>query len=173
MYRKDEPSALFHSLHHAHRRQVSEEQKRRGVSDLGNPMALVALLQATQQGQGIPQRELARLMRLSPATVAVSLKSMEKGGYVSRVTDQRDQRRNLVTLTEKGMVAVGLCGEGFRAVDEQMLSGFTPAEKEQLSGFLRRMIENLGGAGEPPFPPPPPPKGRCGKKPCKKERDRL
>lgn len=173
MYRKDEPSALFHALHHAHRRTVREEQKARGVGDLGAPMLLMSLLGAEQKGVPLSQRELARLLRLSPPTVAVSLKPLERNGYVTRTVDERDARRNLVQLTDKGRRAVGLCGESFRAVDEQMLAGFTPAEKEQLSGFLGRMIENLGGAEEPPFPPPPPPEGKCGKKPCETECDSL
>ncbi len=154
MYDKHEPSALFHSLHHAHKRRVAEEQALRGVGDLGAPMLLLSLFYAETAGEQWSQRDVARTLRLSPATVAVSLKTLERDGYINRTADERDQRRNRVTLTDKGRTAVGLCGESFRAVDERMLSGFTPAEKAQLTGFFRRMIDNLGGAEEPPFCPP-------------------
>ncbi len=154
MYKKDEPSALFHGLHHAHKRRVTEEQASRGVGDLGSPMLLLSLFYAETAGEQWSQRDVARTIRISPATVAVSLKTLERDGYVKRSADERDQRRNRVELTDKGRQAVEKCGESFRAVDERMLSGFTPEEKAQLTGFFTRMIDNLGGVGEPPFCPP-------------------
>lgn len=156
MYREDEPSALFHGLHRAHHRQVSEEQAVRGVGGLGSPMLLLVLLENERLGSACSQRELAGRMRLAPATVAVSLKSLERQGYVERSADDRDARRNLVRLTEKGREAVEVCGQVFRSVDERMLSGFDSGERELLTSFFRRMMKNLGGAPErPPFPPPP------------------
>lgn len=154
MYQRHEPSALFHGLQHAHKRQVMEEQARRGLGGLGAPWLLISLLHAESAGQRWSQRDVARTLRLSPATVAVSLKTLERDGYVARSTDERDARRNWVSLTDKGRDAVEKCGEGFRAVDERMLRGFTPEEREQLSGFFIRMSENLGGIDPPPFCPP-------------------
>lgn len=154
MYEKHEPSALFHGLHHAHKRRVMEEQAGRGVGELGSPMLLLSLFYAETAGEQWSQRDVARTMRISPATVAVSLKTLERDGYVKRSADERDQRRNRVELTEKGRQAVEKCGESLRAVDERMLSGFTPEEKAQLTGFFTRMIDNLGGVEEPPFCPP-------------------
>lgn len=154
MYREDEPSAQFHSLHHAHKRKVSEALAAKGVGELGAPMLLLSLFSAEAAGERWSQRDVARRMRISPATVAVSLKTMERDGYVERAADERDQRRNRVSLTEKGRRAVEVCSAVFRAVDEKMLSGFSAQEREQLAGFFRRMMENLGG--EPDDPPPPP-----------------
>ncbi len=153
MYHKDEPSALFHGLHHAHKRRVSEELAGRGLADLSAPWLLVTLLHAEAGGRPWSQRDVARQMELSPATVAVSLKALERDGYVARAADERDARRNRVSLTEKGREAVQLCTESFRAVDERMLLGFTPEEARQLGGFLARMAKNLGGTQPPPFCP--------------------
>ena len=36
------------------------------------------------------QKEIARLNRISPATAAVTLKKLEKGGYITRIVDQED-----------------------------------------------------------------------------------
>ena len=155
MYRKDEPTVLFHSLHHAFKRQVAAEQKARGVEDLGAPLLLLTLYYS---GQELSQRELARRLRLSPATVAVSLRTMERCGYVARRVDETDQRRNLVSITDQGHRAMERCGQAFLAADERLLSGFSSEEKDQLTGFFIRMLRNLGVTDpeqeRPPFPPP-------------------
>ena len=52
------------------------------------------------------QKEIARLNRISPATAAVTLKKLEKGGYIHRVADDRDNRCNQICLTEKGKLVV-------------------------------------------------------------------
>lgn len=163
MDQKTRPNVLFHFLHHAHRRRVSEEWNARGLGDVGAPMILAALYSSEKEGTLLSQRELARALRLSPATVAVSLKNLEGKGYLSRTADVGDQRRNLVQLTDKGRDAVEKGSEAFLAVEEQMLADFSEEEKEQLTGFFIRMLKNLGASEEDvpkgppggPFGPPP------------------
>lgn len=167
MYLKKEPTVLFHTLHHVFKRQVSKEKQLRNVEDLNSPMLLMALHYADGQGQKLSQRELARRLNLSPATVAVSLKTMERNGYVSREVDGADQRRNLVSITEEGKRAMELCHQAFQAADGQLLSDFTAEEKEQLTGYFIRMLRNMGVTDpekeRPPFPPPARFDGRCRK----------
>ena len=155
MDQKTRPNVLFHFLHRAHHRRVSEEWNARGLGDVGAPMILAALYSSEKEGTVLSQRELARALRLSPATVAVSLKNLEGKGYLSRTADVGDQRRNLVQLTDKGRDAVEKGSEAFLAVEEQMLADFSEEEKEQLTGFFIRMLKNLG-ASEEDVPPPPP-----------------
>lgn len=159
MYHKTEPTILFHTLHHVFKRQVAMEKRVRNVQDLNSPMLLMALHYADGNGQKLSQRELARQLNLSPATVAVSLKTMERTGYVSREVDDTDQRRNLVSITEEGKRAMELCHQAFRAADERLLADFSAEEKEQLTGYFIRMLRNLGVTDpdkeRPPFPPPP------------------
>lgn len=173
MYERPEPSILVHMLHHTHKRQVAEAQKAHGIADMSAPVILLALFRAGEKRRMLSQRELAHMLRLSPATVAVSLQNMEKCGYVLREIDPADARRNLLSLTEKGKDAVEQCGNAFQAVDRQMLDGFTPEEREQLNGFFLRMLKNLGVSDpakeRPPFPPPG--EGCCpGERPARRQR---
>ena len=48
------------------------------------------------------QKELAELLLISPAAVAVTMKKLENAGYIERKSDENDSRRNSVSLTEKG-----------------------------------------------------------------------
>ena len=106
------------------------------------------------------QKQLAQWLHVSPATVANSLKSLERGGYVHKEPDAQDARRNRVSITEKGRQAVLECVKVFDTVDNQMLQGFSPEDQEQLMRYQEQMLNNLSQlSGEdcpedcPPFPP--------------------
>ena len=74
------------------------------------------------------QVELARMLEVSPATIAVSLKSLEKSGKGQRVVeDSRDF---------------------FDMLDQQMYQGFTREERMHFSRFLERIYENMQGMAE-------------------------
>ena len=48
------------------------------------------------------QSAIAEKLEISPAAVAVSLKKLEKAGYISRQCDEADNRMNHVVVTPKG-----------------------------------------------------------------------
>ena len=82
-------------------------------------------------------------MRVSPATVTVSLKSMERDGYVKKLSNAEDLRCKPISITEKGMQAAKLIDQVFETLDHGMYCGFEPAEREKISEFYKRMIDNL------------------------------
>lgn len=137
---------LSHRIHQAHKNAVNAELARRGLSEIGHPM-LMGIMKSycAPKSDGLAQRELASLLHISPAAVANSLKSLERGGYIHREPRAGDARCNRVLLTEKGRQAVQGCDEAMEAVSQRMLSGFTPQEREQLRAFRQRMLENLEG----------------------------
>lgn len=89
------------------------------------------------------QKEIARLNRISPATAAVTLKKLEKGGYIHRVADDRDNRCNQICLTEKGKLVVEYSIRYFSQVQQRMFAGFTEEERIRLTGDLERIKKNL------------------------------
>ena len=86
--------------------------------------------------------ELAEKLEISPAAVAVSLKKLEKTGYISRQCDSRDNRVNQIVITEKGQDMIRRSVEYFREIDENMLKGFSEQEIQELNGLLTRMQQN-------------------------------
>lgn len=152
---------LFHTLLRAHFNAQQAGLSRSGLHNLGSPRILFTLMDLREGGYPPPsQRALADILRISPATIATSLKSLERSGYVSRQSDERDNRRNLIFITGKGEEAVLTCRRVFDSVDSHMFHGFSEEERCQLFEFHQRMLENLyqiGGDTEeygcPPHPP--------------------
>lgn len=89
------------------------------------------------------QAEIAERMEISPAALAVSLKKLEKGGYIRRSSDTSDERKKRLEMTEQGERVVAESHRMFQEVEKQMFDGFSRAEMEQLAGYMDRMLENL------------------------------
>lgn len=158
----DERSGIiFHHLLRAHHNAAMSALAKLGVGDVGSPHLLVALSHYPDDPAKAPtQRELADQLHIAPPTIAASLKCLERQGYVARRTDEKDSRRNRISITRKGRDALAAGMRAFRQVDDAMYQGFTPREREQVQEFHRRMLENLyqiGGDKEAQCPPPPPP----------------
>lgn len=145
------PGMLFHALNRAHVNLLQAELSRRGLSDVGSPLILFILDHHGDRGEIASQRELAQQLHVSPATIAKSVKSLERLGYVEKRPDEADNRRNRIAITGKGAAAVKQCFEVFRQVDERMTQGLTPEERAELDRLQRKMLHNLGANG----------KGRC------------
>lgn len=89
------------------------------------------------------QKEIADFLRVSPATVAVSIKRLQKSGLVEKKTDESDLRYNKIRLTEKGYDADKQARRIFNDRDKRMFKGFSDEEILTFSSYLDRMIENL------------------------------
>lgn len=80
--RENMPGILFQSVERARKQAIQTELSRRGLGTLGQPMILFLLKDKGREGRIAAQKELSDAMHVSPATVAVSLKSLEREGYV-------------------------------------------------------------------------------------------
>lgn len=143
--RENMPGILFQSVERARKQAIQTELSRRGLGTLGQPMILFLLKDKGREGRIAAQKELSDAMHVSPATVAVFLKSLEREGYVEKLADETDQRRKAVRLTPKGEAAIQRCVQVFEAVDQSMFEGFRPEETRQACGYLMRMLHNLRG----------------------------
>ena len=163
----DRAGIIFHQLLRAHRSAHMTALAERGLGDISSPHLLVTLAHYPDDPSQAPtQKELADRLHIAPPTIAASLKCLERQGYVARRTDEKDSRRNRISITRKGRDALAAGMEAFQQVDDAMFRGFTAGERAQVQEFHRRMLDNLyqiGGdkdAGCPPPPPPPIPNER-------------
>ena len=89
------------------------------------------------------QAELAELLEVSPAAIAVSMKKLEKGGYIERRPDMADNRALQVIITHKGQQVIEQSISIFKKIEEDMFEGFSDVEMQQLEGLFERMYRNL------------------------------
>lgn len=142
-FQKDSPESLFREIDHYHRRALDTQMATNGLQDIGQPLILVLLERHGVDGMIESQKELADMLRVTPATVAVSLKSMERSGYVRKLTDENDMRRKPIAITEKGRKALKILDAVFESIDRGMYYGFSLEEREQIAQFYNRIIQNL------------------------------
>ena len=88
------------------------------------------------------QARLAEMMQVSPASVARTLKSLDKDGYISR-SDGADGRCNEIAITPKGEEMLCQSLKLFTALDERCYAGFSGEELTQLGVLLGKWLSNL------------------------------
>jgi len=95
------------------------------------------------QQDGRPQKEFAEKLGISPATITVMLKRMEKAGLLERRPDPSDLRVSRVHLTDKGMKLRDKVEEAHKKVEADCLRDFSGQEIRQLWHLLHKMKHNL------------------------------
>ncbi len=101
------------------------------------------LLMTLSEGKFESQAELAAVLEISTATVAVSLKKLERDGYIQKTTKKDDSRAKFVSLTEKGEDVVARSREIFAYMDQSVIRGFSEEELVTLRKFLKQMYDNV------------------------------
>ncbi|MCI9148198.1 MAG: MarR family transcriptional regulator [Hungatella sp.] len=114
-----------------------------GLSSTGVYRSQHHLLMFVADHPQVSQKELARLHGVSTATIAVSLKKLEQGGYIERKVDVKDNRYNQICITAKGMAAVERSAAIFEDLEKRMFQGFSAEDFEKLEELLDRLYGNL------------------------------
>lgn len=125
---------------------VNKEHRKaieRQIDGLGiHPSQHHVLMHLSCQGPST-QQSIANAMGVSAATIAVSLKKLEKGEYIEKKVDPKDNRFNQIVLTELGEKVVKQSELIFQETDKTIFNGFSESEKEQLYSLVGRMLENM------------------------------
>ncbi|MBO5176435.1 MAG: MarR family transcriptional regulator [Lachnospiraceae bacterium] len=113
------------------------------ICDLGIHPSQHHFLMYIAQNGACAQNSIAEAMEVSAATVAVSLKKLEKGGYIEKRISPEDGRSNLVALTAKGEDVVQQSNVLFEEVDGQMFESLSEEQQKQLCDYMEIIIRNL------------------------------
>lgn len=138
----DASETYWRHLHLAHKSTLDELLSSAGLANLGQPFLLV-MLAKNEDGTVPSQKDLADWLHVTPATITVSLRSLERKGYVTKSSDTSDLRRKRITITDTGREAAMKVLDVYSQLDNAMYRGFTPEERAKVASYFKRMVENL------------------------------
>ncbi|MFW9993824.1 MAG: MarR family winged helix-turn-helix transcriptional regulator [Candidatus Odinarchaeota archaeon] len=92
---------------------------------------------------GISINELAKETALGKTTLTTMLDRLEKADYLERIPSDKDRRKTLVYLTEKGRVLQNKYVQVSTEMNELFYRGFTAQEIDEFEKYLERILENL------------------------------
>ena len=110
-------------------------------------LSIVALLETTSA------RDISRALATDKAWVGLTVQKLEKRGFLRRVSDRRDGRRTLVSLTRQGKDVHDTIMANARRRQRRLLgtlgegdAGTLIASLERLQAEADRMLEELDGS---------------------------
>lgn len=115
----------------------------RRLEDGGIHFGQPPILRFLHENPNATQKDIADSLNISPASVAVSVKRMEKAGIISRATDKDDARRNNLSLTKKGAKLNEFATETFDLVNNTKLSTLSDEELTLMLSIIKKMSKNL------------------------------
>ncbi|NLA76250.1 MAG: winged helix-turn-helix transcriptional regulator [Clostridiales bacterium] len=112
---------------------------------LGQP----PILEYLKENSACTQNRLAEHLHVSPASVAVSIKRMQKAGLVEKLADEGDLRCNRISITPTGEQLIDSFRDECEKVDEKLFSGFSEEEIKHFCSYLERLQHNISDLASP------------------------
>lgn len=92
---------------------------------------------------GLTVSQIASHIGIAPATASVSIKRMEKAGFIQRKTDEKDARTVKIFLTDKGRAIMEHIREKMNEQERRITACLSEDEVGRLSDMLDKIIENI------------------------------
>ena len=142
-----ELTGLFMQLHARRRHCISSLLKDEDLH-MGQLPILVNIIRLS----GSTQQEIARILDVTPASIATSCKRMEQAGLLERRVDQTNRRRNMLYATEKGKAIAQRTKAMFDEIDQRMYRGLNGHERTLLIEILQKIVNAIEDEGMPAAP---------------------
>lgn len=118
------------------------------VSEQGLFSGQQDIVLALVENEGITLSELAKLLDVSSATASVSVKRMERAGFIIKKADKKDARITRLYPTEKARHAPENIKNHIDSIENTLKSSMTEKQIEQLSDLLELAIQNIIERGD-------------------------
>jgi DNA-binding MarR family transcriptional regulator len=103
-----------------------------------------AVLAALAEHGPASQADLGRALWIDRSDLHALLAELDADGLVARVRDERDRRRNVVTLTRAGGVALKRLDKRVQGAQAKLLAPLSPADRTELQRLLAQLLERAG-----------------------------
>lgn len=87
--------------------------------------------------------QIAEEMRTTSATASVSIKRLEKAGFVEKRSSESDARITKIYLTDKALAVTQRIKSKMDEAEESLTQGLTQEEKYLLSDLLDKVVNNI------------------------------
>lgn len=95
------------------------------------------------QDREINQKDIEQHICVSKATISGALFSMEKNGFIERITSEKDQRSKNIKFTESSKEAYKSLSLVFNEVNEKLLKDISEEELNTFYAILDKLSNNL------------------------------
>ena len=102
-----------------------------------------SMLRALWSQEGLTHTDLAKRLRVQPATITKMIKRMEKAGFVERRPDPQDERVSRVYLTEAGRAVQTDVRDVWHTLEKEAFAYLTEEQRAQLRHLLLQIRDNL------------------------------
>lgn len=106
---------------------------------MGQPRVLFRI----EKNAGISQQELSELLEISKEATSVSIRRLEKSGFIKRDSCKRDRRIKLLYLSDKGEKVVKELRRNFDKINSQMFVDLNEEEEKELERIVKIMNKSL------------------------------
>jgi len=113
------------------------------AADVGLHQGQLPVMEYIIRNEGCTQREIADMLKVTPASIAISTKRLQKAGLIQKKTDDSNLRRNKLYATQMGVEMSRKCRNRFDEIDKKLFAGFDDHELMAMKDYLDRMIRNL------------------------------
>jgi MarR family transcriptional regulator, organic hydroperoxide resistance regulator len=102
-----------------------------------------SMLRTLWAEEGLTHTELAKRLRVQPATITKMIQRMQKAGFVERRPDPQDERVSRVYLTEAGRAVQTDVRGVWHTLEKDAFAQFTDEERALLRHYLLQIRDNL------------------------------
>ncbi|SOD72561.1 DNA-binding MarR family transcriptional regulator [Jatrophihabitans sp. GAS493] len=112
-----------------------------GFADAGSRGYHYRLLAALEEQGPTSQAELGRATGMDRSDVVAALNELADGGYVRRSPDAEDRRRNVITMTRRGIRRLADLEPVVAAAQVSLLAALSRTEQAQLLALMRKVVD--------------------------------
>ena len=93
--------------------------------------------------KGLHQKEISKKLYIKPSSVNQIIVKLEESKYIKRITDPKDKRMVIVTISSKGKKIIEKAREKSQQIHSLMVDGIESEELAHFEKIAKRMKENL------------------------------
>jgi DNA-binding MarR family transcriptional regulator len=115
----------------------------RALADLGVTPPQFLILTMLKAYPGLSGAELARVALLTPQTVGVIIRNLQRAGSIGKAAHPVHCRVLMWSLTPKGLALLGLCRQRAAAVERRLAKGLTAETEIAVRRWLAQVAMEL------------------------------